>query len=51
MPRIPRRCASLWPGGTKLMPFPQPLMEAAFNASNELYAELSVEEPQVQEDL
>ena len=27
------------------MPFPQPLMEAAFNASNELYAELSAKNP------
>ena len=38
-------------GGTKLMPFPQSVMEAAFNASNELYAETLGEEPQVQEDL
>ena len=28
-------------GGTKLSAFPQPVMEAAFAASNELYAELS----------
>jgi TRAP-type mannitol/chloroaromatic compound transport system substrate-binding protein len=27
--------------GTKLMPFPQPVMEACFNASIELWAELS----------
>jgi TRAP-type mannitol/chloroaromatic compound transport system substrate-binding protein len=27
------------------MPFPQPLMEAAFAASNELYAELSAKSP------
>ena len=27
------------------MPFPQSVMEAAFNASNELYAELSVKSP------
>jgi TRAP-type mannitol/chloroaromatic compound transport system substrate-binding protein len=28
-------------GGTKVMPFPRPVMEAAFKASEELYAELS----------
>ena len=41
----PRALRELVAGGTKLMPFPQPLMEAAFNASNELYAELSVKSP------
>src|SRR6187200_428618 len=38
----PKALRELAAGGTKLMPFPQPLMEAAFAASNELYAELSV---------
>ena len=37
----PKALRELVAGGTKLMPFPQPLMEAAFNASNELYAEIS----------
>jgi TRAP-type mannitol/chloroaromatic compound transport system substrate-binding protein len=41
----PKALRELVVGGTKLMPFPQPLMEAAFNASNELYAELSVKSP------
>ena len=29
--------------GTQLRPFPQEVMEAAFNAANELYAEISKE--------
>ena len=37
----PKALRELVAGGTKLMPFPQPVMEAAFNASNELYAEIS----------
>ena len=37
----PKALRELAAGGTKLMPFSQPLMEAAFNASNELYAEIS----------
>src|SRR5213082_2107706 len=41
----PKALRELAAGGTKLMPFPQPLMEAAFKASNELYAELSAKSP------
>ena len=41
----PRALRELAAGGTKLMPFPQPVMEAAFTASNELYAELSAKNP------
>jgi len=36
----PKALRELAAGGTKLMPFPQSVMEAAFAASNELYAEL-----------
>jgi len=49
--RIPRRCASWWPAATKFLPFPQSVMEASFNAANELYAEDGGQEPQVQEGL
>jgi TRAP-type mannitol/chloroaromatic compound transport system substrate-binding protein len=41
----PKALRELVAGGTKLMPFPQPVMEAAFAASNELYAELSAKSP------
>src|SRR5204862_454182 len=41
----PKALRELVAGGTKLMPFSQPLMEAAFAASNELYAELSAKSP------
>ena len=41
----PKALRDLVAGGTKLMPFPNPVMEAAFNASNELYAELSAKSP------
>src|SRR6266536_2319400 len=41
----PKALRELVAGGTKLMPFPQSLMEAAFNASNELYAEISAKNP------
>jgi TRAP-type mannitol/chloroaromatic compound transport system substrate-binding protein len=37
----PKALRELMAAGTKLLPFPQSVMEAAFNASNELYAELS----------
>ena len=37
--RTPRRCASWWPAARKFLPFPQAVMEACFNAANELYAE------------
>jgi TRAP-type mannitol/chloroaromatic compound transport system substrate-binding protein len=48
--RIPRRCASWWPAGTKLMPFPQPVMEAASPPQRALRRDLG-EEPEVQEGL
>src|SRR4249920_3427008 len=41
----PKALRELVAGGTKLMAFPQPLMEAAFAASNELYGELSAKSP------
>jgi TRAP-type mannitol/chloroaromatic compound transport system substrate-binding protein len=41
----PKALRELVSGGTKLMAFSQPIMEAAFNASNELYAELSAKSP------
>ena len=41
----PKALRELMAGGTKLLPFPQSVMEAAFNASNELYAELSAKNP------
>ena len=47
----PKALRELVAAGTKLMPFPQPVMEAAFNASNELYAEISAKNAEVQEDL
>ena len=41
----PRALRELASTGTKLVPFPQPVMEAAFVAANELYAELSAKNP------
>jgi TRAP-type mannitol/chloroaromatic compound transport system substrate-binding protein len=41
----PKALRELMAAGTKLMPFPQSVMEAAFNASNELYAEISAKNP------
>ena len=35
----PKALRELVAAGTKLLPFPQPVMEACFNAANELYAE------------
>ena len=35
----PKALRELVASGTKLFPFPQPVMEACFNAANELYAE------------
>ena len=35
----PKALRELVSGGTKLMPFPQPVMEACFNATNQLYDE------------
>jgi TRAP-type mannitol/chloroaromatic compound transport system substrate-binding protein len=37
----PRALRELVGAGTKLMAFPQPVMEASFNAANELYAEIA----------
>ena len=41
----PKALRELVAGGTKLVQWPTPLMEAAFAASNELYAELSAKSP------
>jgi TRAP-type mannitol/chloroaromatic compound transport system substrate-binding protein len=41
----PKALRELMAAGTKLLPFPQSVMEAAFSASNELYAELSAKNP------
>ncbi len=41
----PKALRELVAGGTKLLPYPQAVMEAAFNAANELYAELSAKNP------
>jgi len=41
----PKALRELVAGGTKLTPFPQPVMEACFNASNEVYAETSAKFP------
>ena len=43
--RIPKALRELVAGGTKLLPFPQSVMEACFNAANELYAETSAKNP------
>jgi len=41
----PRALRELVAGGTKLSPFPQPVLEATFAAANELYAETSAANP------
>jgi TRAP-type mannitol/chloroaromatic compound transport system substrate-binding protein len=41
----PKALRELAATGTKLVPFPQPVMEAAFIAANELYAEISAKNP------
>jgi TRAP-type mannitol/chloroaromatic compound transport system substrate-binding protein len=41
----PKALRELMAAGTKLLPYPQSVMEAAFNASNELYAEISAKNP------
>jgi TRAP-type mannitol/chloroaromatic compound transport system substrate-binding protein len=41
----PKALRELVAGGTKLTAFPQPVMEAAFAAANELYAEISAKNP------
>jgi TRAP-type mannitol/chloroaromatic compound transport system substrate-binding protein len=41
----PKALRELMAAGTKLMPFPQSVLEACFNASNELYAEISAKNP------
>ena len=50
-PQNPKALRELVAGGTKLLPFPQSVMEACFNAANELYAETVGQERQVQEGL
>ena len=41
----PKALRELVAGGTKLLPWPTPIMEAAFAASNEIYADLSAKSP------
>ncbi len=41
----PKALRELVAGGTKLVAFPTPVMEAAFNAANDLYNELSAKSP------
>jgi TRAP-type mannitol/chloroaromatic compound transport system substrate-binding protein len=41
----PKALRELMAAGTKLMPFPQSVLEACFNAANELYAEISAKNP------
>ena len=41
----PRALRELVAAGTKFLPFPQPVMEACFNAANELYAETVAKNP------
>jgi TRAP-type mannitol/chloroaromatic compound transport system substrate-binding protein len=41
----PKALRELVGGGTKLLPFSQPIMEASFNAANEVYAETSAKNP------
>ena len=47
----PKALRELVAAGTKFLPFPQSVLEACFNASNELYAETIGQERQVQEGL
>jgi TRAP-type mannitol/chloroaromatic compound transport system substrate-binding protein len=46
----PKALRELVASGTKLMPFPQSVMEACFAASNEIWAEISAKN-EVQEGL
>jgi len=41
----PKALRELVAGGTKLLPWPTPIMEAAFAVSNEIYADLSAKSP------
>jgi TRAP-type mannitol/chloroaromatic compound transport system substrate-binding protein len=41
----PKALRELVAGGTKFLPFPQPVLEACFNAANELYAETVAKNP------
>ncbi len=41
----PKALRELVAAGTKLMPFPQPVMEACFAAATELYAEIAAKNP------
>ena len=43
--RNPGALKQLVAGGTKLVPFPKPVMDAAFKASMDLYSELSASNP------
>ena len=49
--RTRRRCASWSPPAPSCCRSRTPILEACFNATNEVYAETHGEEPQVQEDL
>ena len=42
----PRALKELVAGGTKLAPYPQSVLEACFNATNEVYAETNAKSPQ-----
>ena len=44
-PQNPKALRELVAGGTKFLPFPQSVMEACFNAANELYAETMAKNP------
>ena len=41
----PKALRELMASGTRLVPFPQPVMEACFVAANELYAEIAAKNP------
>ena len=41
----PKALRELVASGTKFLPFPQPVLEACFNAANELYAEIGPRTP------
>ena len=41
----PKALRELVAGGTKLLPFSQPIMEASFAAANEVYAETTAKNP------
>jgi len=41
----PKALRELVAGGTRFLPFPQPVLEACFNSANELYAETAAKNP------